>query len=497
MRAAFQTSGPDASPTMTLNVNHETLAASTLLVTWLVASPLAAQEPAGVSGGMPVEPFSEPGLLVWRGRSTPPLPQLAGLVAPVLWFSPDEPLLLDGDRLPHRHPCDAGTDDGVVYYQTRRIRLRGPSRVTVPEHEDPGFFDKVDSFAIRFYFYYDRDFGVGRHPHDLEVVEMEISLGRDDSGWGEARLKRVIGFAHGTDWYSNELHVESDTRLPITVLVEEGKHASAPDRNADGIYTPGYDVNRRVNDAWGIRDVLGSGFLTAGAFQASMAKPRRLADRRGPPHIDDARPSSILPSHARDDSSLPRYILRPAAAVPTCHLAGPGPERLQRMMKAHGFGPEHTADQYHVELLRDLAEPLTGTGSIFPSLGARWDRDLGMTVQLRGADLRLLYLVPKINWVRRDVAVEALFTTSAARVHSSYFTVGVAREHLPQPGEARRAEWNPIVEVGLKFRTRLVGRHRLFSLGYEFAGVRLGIRYSGFGRVKLTRMIVEVGPGVW
>lgn len=36
-----------------------------------------------------------------------------------------------------------------------------------------------------------------------------------------------------------------------------------------------------------------------------------------------------------------------------------GPERLQRMMKAHGFGPEHTADQYHVELLRDLAEPLT------------------------------------------------------------------------------------------------------------------------------------------
>jgi hypothetical protein len=37
----------------------------------------------------------------------------------------------------------------------------------------------------------------------------------------------------------------------------------------------------------------------------------------------------------------------------------------------------------------------------------------------------------------------------------------------------------------------------VFSLGYQFAGVRFGIRYSGFETVKLTRMIVEVGPGVW
>ena len=46
--------------------------------------------------------------------------------------------------------------------------------MSVPEHEDPHFFDKVESFAIRFYFYYDRDFGVGSHAHDLEVVEMQV-----------------------------------------------------------------------------------------------------------------------------------------------------------------------------------------------------------------------------------------------------------------------------------------------------------------------------------
>ena len=49
--------------------------------------------------------------------------------------------------------------------------------------------------------------------------------------------------------------------FPVRVLVEEGKHASILDRNGDGVYTPGYDVNSRVNDAWGLRDVLGSSVL--------------------------------------------------------------------------------------------------------------------------------------------------------------------------------------------------------------------------------------------
>jgi len=57
--------------------------------------------------------------------------------------------------------------------------------------------------------------------------------------------------------------------------------------------------------------------------------------------------------------------------------------------------------------------------------------------------------------------------------------------------------WNATTELGVKFRTRVEGRQRILSLGYQFSGVRLGIRYSGFKTVKLTRMIVEVGPGVW
>lgn len=458
-----------------------------------LATPVSARQ-AGQTG--PADAFTDRGLLVWRGQTAPLLSDIAAMVAPVLWFSPDEPLLLNGGRLPHAHPCDPG-GGGVVYYQARRLQLAGPLRVTVPEHRDPGFFDKVENFTLRFYFYYDQDFGVGSHAHDLEVVEMHLALAREPSGDRAIRLKRVIGFAHGTDWYSNELHVEPDTRLPITVLVEEGKHASSPDRNADGIYTPGYDVNRRINDAWGVRDVLGSGFLAAGAYQASMTKPRRPADRRAPPTGALPPVSGVLASHDRGDAAIERYALRPAAEVPPCELTGPEPDRLRQMMRSHRFGPAYAADQYQFDL-GDLAEPLTGTGSLIPSLGARWDRRIGVTVELRGADLRLMYVVPKINWVRKDLGVEALFTASAARVHSTYLSVGAAREYLERPeGEPSRGQWNPTAEVGMKFRTRLEGKQRIAALGYQFAGVRVGIRYSGYRTVRLTRMIIEFGPGVW
>ena len=61
--------------------------------------------------------------------------------------------------------------------------------------------------------------------------------------------------------------------------MEEGKHASCTDRNGDGIYTPGYDVNIDATDAWGVRDIIRSGRVPASSFRAEMAKPRREKDR--------------------------------------------------------------------------------------------------------------------------------------------------------------------------------------------------------------------------
>lgn len=105
-------------------------------------------------------------------------------------------------------------------------------------------------------------------------------------------MTRVTGTAHGWWLYDNVLELDRDdhsrTSLPITVLVEEGKHASAPDRNGDGAYTPGFDVNRRIDDSWGVRDTLRGGRMVAARYNASMTKVRFPSDRIGPATSLDA-----------------------------------------------------------------------------------------------------------------------------------------------------------------------------------------------------------------
>src|SRR5262249_10041825 len=64
---------------------------------------------------------------------------------------------------------------------------------------------------------------------------------------------------------------------------EEGKHASAPDRNGDGAYTPGFDVDIHPNDAWGVRDILRTRWLQGPTFRSDMAKRRLDKDRVFPP----------------------------------------------------------------------------------------------------------------------------------------------------------------------------------------------------------------------
>ena len=59
------------------------------------------------------------------------------------------------------------------------------------------------------------------------------------------------------------------------LLVEEGKHGLATDKNGDGVFTKGYDANVRINDAWGTRDIIRTGRLFTGGYQGWMAKVRR------------------------------------------------------------------------------------------------------------------------------------------------------------------------------------------------------------------------------
>jgi hypothetical protein len=207
---------------------------------------IATAQPEGVCpcGNLPVKPG-----VLWTGSEPIGVTEIARLAAPILWFSRDEPLLDLDEVFPQAHPCDEPSDHPIAYFQVTEIANRGQS-VVLPPEDDPDFFEKVDSMILKFFFYYPEDFGLGGHVHDLEATEFEIVL-EEDSGCYRVRVERVESLAHGNRWYSNVLTIKPDTMFPLTLFVEEGKHASAADRNADGQFTRGYDVNALVNDASG------------------------------------------------------------------------------------------------------------------------------------------------------------------------------------------------------------------------------------------------------
>ena len=212
----------------------------------------------------------------------------------------------------------------------------------------------------------------------LEAAEFEIFFDETETGF-QVRLATVTALAHGSLWYSNILNVESDTSFPLALLVEEGKHATVPDRNSDGHYTPGYDVNRRVNDAWGVRDTLGSGVLLTAAYSAAMTKPRMFEYRLLPPETALLQIEPQNSSLSLSEESLGRYELRPANVISACQKIAVERERLLSMMSYHGFGADQELSQYGPNdisgALQELRQP---DGGWWPSVSTRVERGLGV-----------------------------------------------------------------------------------------------------------------------
>ncbi|MGC4000793.1 MAG: hypothetical protein QM767_26415 [Anaeromyxobacter sp.] len=431
--------------------------------------------------------------VLWRGaKPSLSAPELAELAAPVLWFTPDEPLLRAGGNVPpDPHPCDAPSSAPVVYWAVDRLQLHGTERVQEPAEQDPRLGERASRVVLRYFFYYREDIGGGSHPHDIEFADVHLAVEQEGDCW-QVRVERVVGFAHGVDWYSNELVVGDDTRYPLTLLVEEGKHATAPDRNADGQFTPGYDVNLRIHDAWGVRDVFGSGALISPGYTSTMTKQRpprfRVAPEHGGPACAGPRPPSVAPG----DEVLARYTLRPSRPVAACPNA-PAPAELEASMRLNGFGLGHAPRQIQVAALDALTQPPSGTGSLVPSVALRWDRAMGVALLFRGLDLREVFIVPRVTWTYQQYAsLEALVTTSAAQFASPYTAAGISWDL----GGAQRAR-EFALESGMKFRVTVSGPWRILTLGYQFAGLRMGVRGSGFDHIHDLRFVVEVGAGVW
>ncbi len=234
---------------------------------------------------------------IWSG--TDPImsyQELASYCGPILWFSPDEPNLERATgkdiRLPIAFPFEEQPDSPLVYYMVRTLLTR-------PDLVDPAIYrdhsNRLDTtidlrvlvgIDLDYFFYFPTEEGLGAHKHDVESVFLKIYV-HHCQDCPEDRyalyIERTIAKAHGLQWYDNTLVSDEYTEFPMTILVEEGKHASCTDKNHDGIYTPTFDVNRRINDAWGVRDIMRSGGLYSGGFQAWMAKVRQLQHRVFPP----------------------------------------------------------------------------------------------------------------------------------------------------------------------------------------------------------------------
>ena len=126
------------------------------------------------------------------------------------------------------------------------------------------------------------------HPHDLERLYLVLTPTRpvspddevSDELWARAafRIRSVIANAHDGSIPPNEYNAGDDESLvpPLTILVERGSHAMAPDLNRDGRFTPGVDSTAILKLQWGIRDR----GATWGPYRASFMDGRDSSARR-------------------------------------------------------------------------------------------------------------------------------------------------------------------------------------------------------------------------
>ena len=452
--------------------------------------------------------------VVWYGMdSTMTIQKFAEACAPILWFSPDEPLLMDRTgkdiRLPEPFPFESDPDAPVAYYRIRKVigdpDAAGPAYIPDPGKRERSVIDLRYAVAVEldYFFYYSKEEGFGGHRHDVESVEMKVGIGSrecENCRYGFA-VMRVNAKAHGILWYDNTLETDVYSVFPMTILVEEGKHASCTDKNGDGYYTPGYDVNRRINDAWGVRDVIRGGTLGSGGFESWMAKIRRPEHRVFPPLPDD----SPLRRLRGDDGGYAKdnavYLLRP---FPHPDLAAGDPSLVPFIAdKGSPAWPEVIQDT-ELHKFQDWA-----TGESFVrnlSIAYRYDGDHGLSFVFPFFLLANLEDPMAGGWIvhrvylkderLRDFAWTILYTTSASRWIDGYISAGAEWDE-----EEHGRDTFFVLETGFKFRANIghTPFRFLTRLGTDFWGARIGMKYSGYDpwEIKSLGLVFEVGAGTW
>jgi hypothetical protein len=469
-------------------------------------------------GKLPCCDFSQTPFVIWAGND--PLitfAELAAYCAPILWYSPDEPLLNGASgkdiRLPEPMPFEQVAEAPVVYYRVKTILenegSQGDAYTEGEQGRDDSIIDLANTWAIDidYFFYYHREVGLGGHENDCESAFFQIIVW-DRPECPDCRyallVNRVIGKAHGLKWYDNTLEITSYSKFPMTLLVEEGKHASCTDANGDGYYTPGYDVNKRVNDAWGVRDTMRSGALYTGGFESWHAKVRQDEHRVFPPLPED---SILRAAHTVDGVYAPDnaiYAIRPLADEAYTH------EGMAPYIGDKGTEPwpkvEENSDL--VQLGRWIGkEPFVKSLSI----AYRYDGDHGLSFVFPFFIVKVLeepmaggfishrmYLKDK---KLRDFGWMLHYTPSASRWIDTYISAGAEWDtyNLPEGSEkATDTDMNFVFETGIKLRFNLFYSPLKFLTKItDFWGVRIGIRNVGAFDIKRLVYVIEFGAGTW
>lgn len=315
-------------------------------------------------------------------------------------------------------------------------------------------------------------------------------------------VTRVSAKAHGLVWFWNVLDSDVYTQFPMHLLVEEGKHALATDKNGDGVFTKGYDVNRRINDAWGTRDIIRTGTLFSGGYESWMAKTRRPEHRIFPPLPDD----SPLQRDLRRRKAGGRYAVYELRPFPPASIAGED-HALEHLMT-----DKEVANWPAEASLKDVKRwgKALGEGAVLKSLsialradgdalGVSWVFPFFIVKHLEdpmtgGYILQRMYLTDE-QW--RDFGWMALYTPSASRWLDTYLAAGGERDTFRDPSSGEyKSDWDFVFETGLKFRVNVSHTPVKFLTFFtDYWGFRAGIKNRGFFDIDRLTYVPEFGAG--
>jgi len=223
---------------------------------------------------------------------------------------------------------------GAVMYELARAgeRLERESplllrRLMTPPEPRVGYTTRVEprtaGHQVGYWLYFLFDIGTGAHIHDAEhAIVYTDALGDvvafAADAHGEAAAANILLRDR-----QNVLAYQRPQILPrhMSLLVELGKHALAPDRNDDGRFDIGMDANYVHRSAWGVRDLnTAFGIDAMSEFRSEYSFPRssrfRLphrmrfnADRANHPRPPEVEESAPLPW---GDDDAGRYSFYPA-----------------------------------------------------------------------------------------------------------------------------------------------------------------------------------------